>query len=113
MVKIIVSGIAGRMGMRIGALGAADKDIEVAGALEAKDHASVGKDIGNVLSVKNIGKSVADDLEKIKDSPCVLIEFTSAPVTMAHLQIATKKKIGMVIGPTAISHQEIEIFYLF
>jgi 4-hydroxy-tetrahydrodipicolinate reductase len=108
MVKIIISGIAGRMGKRIGILASENKDYEITGALEFDGSPAVGKDIGEVLGTGNIGKKVQSDLDKIGAAGDVLIEFTASDVTIAHLEQAVEKKMPMVIGTTALSSQQVE-----
>lgn len=108
MVKIIISGICGKMGTRIGFLASKDKDIEIAGALEAQGNPGIGKDIGEVLGMEKTGKGVSPDLENTSGQCDVLIEFTSSAATLKHLEIAVKKKISMVIGTTGFSSEEVE-----
>lgn len=108
MIRIIVSGIAGRMGKRIGVLASENKDYEIAGGLEFQDSPAVGKDIGEVLGIGNIGKKVQSDFGKIGVAGDVLIEFTAPDVTISHLEEAVREKIPMVIGTTSLSAQQIE-----
>ncbi|MBU0759736.1 MAG: 4-hydroxy-tetrahydrodipicolinate reductase [Candidatus Omnitrophica bacterium] len=108
MVRIIISGIAGRMGRRIGVLASQDKDIEIAGALEFSGSPAVGKDAGEILGVGAINKKVQSDLAALGKAGDVLIEFTTPESTMEHLEGAAKKKIGMVIGTTALTPQQVE-----
>ncbi|MEE8317760.1 MAG: 4-hydroxy-tetrahydrodipicolinate reductase [Candidatus Omnitrophota bacterium] len=108
MVRLAISGICGRMGKRIGLLAVKDKDFEIVAGLESPDNPAIGKDIGEVLSIAKIGKNVEADFSKIAGQCEVLIEFTTSVATMTHLETAVKKKIGMVIGTTAFSSQEIE-----
>ncbi|MBU4149718.1 MAG: 4-hydroxy-tetrahydrodipicolinate reductase [Candidatus Omnitrophica bacterium] len=108
MVRIIISGIAGRMGRRIGILASEDKDIEIAGALEFSGSPAVGKDAGEILGIGAIGKKVLSDLSDAGKAGDVLIEFTTPESTMAHLEEAAKKKMGVVIGTTALNPQQVE-----
>ncbi|MFC1624577.1 4-hydroxy-tetrahydrodipicolinate reductase [Candidatus Omnitrophota bacterium] len=108
MIKLVISGISGRMGKRIGLLALKDKDFEILGALESQGNPSVGKDIGEVLGIGNIGKKVGSDFNKIASASSVLIEFTTPDATIKHMEEACKKKVSMVIGTTAFSSQEIE-----
>ncbi len=108
MVKLVISGISGRMGRRIGLLASNDKDFKIVGALEAKENPVIGKDAGEILGVSNIEAKVVSDFEKVASDCSVLIEFTYPDPTMEHLKTARKKKVGMVIGTTALSLQQIE-----
>lgn len=108
MVKIIISGIAGRMGKRIGELASTNQEFEIIGGLEAAESQAVGKDIGEVLGIGNIGKKVQSVFSNLGAAGGVLIEFTMPKVTMAHLEEARRKKIPMVIGTTGLSPEQSE-----
>lgn len=108
MIKLVISGIAGRMGKRIGALALKDKDFDIKGALESVDSSFIGKDVGEVLGAGKMDKKVSSDFGKISDDCDVVIEFTYPDATIEHLVIARKKKIAIVIGTTALSSQDIE-----
>ena len=108
MVKIVISGIGGRMGMRIAALASQDKNIEMAGGLEDSSCPAVGKDIGEILAIGKINKKVGVDFNKIVSSCDVLIEFTAPSATLEHLETAVKNKKAVVIGTTGFSKDEIE-----
>jgi 4-hydroxy-tetrahydrodipicolinate reductase len=108
MIKIIISGISGKMGARIGMLASQDKDIEIVGALEAFSSSAIGKDIGELLAIGKVNKKIESDFNKIAPSCDVLIEFTSVSATLEHLEIAVKNKKSMVIGTTGFSKDEAE-----
>ncbi|MBU1062115.1 MAG: 4-hydroxy-tetrahydrodipicolinate reductase [Candidatus Omnitrophica bacterium] len=108
MTRIIISGVCGRMGRRIADLAYNDKDFEIAGALEARDNPNIGKDIGEVIEIGKLQKRIESDFDKINEKSCVLIEFTSPESTMEHLESARGKKMGVVIGTTALSLEQIE-----
>ena len=97
MIKLAISGCAGKMGSRILNLALADKEFEVAVALEAKGHGAVGSKIGNI--------KITDDIEQIKLADC-LIEFTSPEATVEHLSICFKYNKAIVIGTTALNDQQ-------
>jgi len=108
MVRIIISGISGRMGTRIGALASQDKNFEIAGAIEASSSPAVGKDIGEIISAGKTGKKVESDFNKIAETCDVLIEFTEPLATLEHLETAVKNKKAAVIGTTGFSKDEVE-----
>ena len=93
MVRIIVSGASGRMGQRIIRLALLDKEIELTGAVESPGHPSIGANITEKVKL-------SDNLNKIIGQSDVLIEFTTPPATISHLEIATMKSLPMVIGTT-------------
>ncbi|MEK6732321.1 MAG: 4-hydroxy-tetrahydrodipicolinate reductase [Candidatus Omnitrophota bacterium] len=106
MVRIVISGIAGKMGTRIGVLASQDKNIEIAGALEFPESPAIGKDIGEILAIGKTGKKVESDFSKIADSCDALVEFTSPSATFEHLEVAVKNKKAVVIGTTNLSSEE-------
>lgn len=108
MVKIVISGISGRMGKRIGYLAANDKEFEIVGALEASNNPGIGKDIGEIIGVKPIGKKVMASLDKITETFNVLIDFTTPQSTTVLLEEALNKKAAVVIGTTGFSPSDIE-----
>jgi 4-hydroxy-tetrahydrodipicolinate reductase len=107
MVKIVISGIGGRMGRAIGGLAAQDKNFEIIDALEAPGNPNIGKDIGELLSIAKMDKKVESDFNKVVGHCDVLIEFTSSSATLEHLAIAVKNKKAIVIGTTGFSQDEI------
>ncbi len=109
MIKLGISGIAGRMGKRIGILASKDRGFEIKVALESADGPSIGKDAGEILGLGKINSKVESDFGKVAGDCDVLIDFTFPDVTMGHLEIARKNKIAMVIGTTAISPGQIEV----
>ena len=108
MIKIVISGISGKMGERIGALASQDKNFEIAGALEVSSSPAIGKDIGELLAIGKINKKIETDFNKIAPFCDVLIEFTACSATLEHLEIAVKNKKATVIGTTGFSKDEVE-----
>lgn len=107
MIKIAVAGAAGRMGNRISALSKEYPEIKLIGAFERKGHILIGKDIGTIVGIGEIGVNLTDSLEKIIDAADVIIDFTSPESTKANIKIASKHKKSMVIGTTGLSKEDI------
>lgn len=102
MVRIVISGIFGRMGSRIFSLAKEDKEIEVVAGLEAKEHPMVGREIQS-------GVKVYAEAEKGISPAQVLIEFTTPQATLEHLEIAREAKKAIVIGTTGFDEKEINL----
>jgi len=90
VVRLAVTGAAGRMGTRIVELASADERFSVAVALEAPGHARIGDCI-----VK--GVKIVDRLEADFD---VLIDFSAPDATMMYLDMVEKSGKRAVIGTT-------------
>ena len=107
MIKLVVSGCCGKMGRRITALACRDKEFEIAGAIEKKNHPAVGRKLSTVLMNPALNIEVKDNPEIIKDAD-VLIEFTNPLATVEHLILAVKYKKPAVIGTTGLTPPEVE-----
>jgi 4-hydroxy-tetrahydrodipicolinate reductase len=107
MLKIIVSGAAGRMGSRIIALSKDYENIQLVGALERKDHKNIGQDIGEILGIGRMNVKLTDEITGIIEKANVLIEFSTPQASIEHLKIASDKGISMVIGTTGFNKEEL------
>jgi 4-hydroxy-tetrahydrodipicolinate reductase len=108
MVNVIVSGAAGRMGRRICALTHEHQKLALAGAFEVKGHADIGKDIGELIGVGNLGIEVAEGIDKVIDSGDVIIDFTHPDATLENLKAASAKGKAMVIGTTGFTKEALD-----
>ncbi len=77
------------------------KDIQLTGAIEARDNPNLGKNIGKI--------EISSNLEKFAQKDVVVVEFTTPSATLQHLEIARKKSIPMVIGTTGFKDEEYSI----
>lgn len=106
MVKIAVTGAAGRMGSRITALSREYHGIALAGALERKGHEGIGKDIGQLIGIGETGVALSDSFDAATSACDVVIDFTAAAATLGHVKLAAASKKAMVIGTTGLSKEE-------
>jgi len=98
MIKLAISGCAGKMGTRIFNLALDDKDLEPFIGIEQ------AAALKQCLKTDNF--KISDDPNDIKEAD-VLIEFTAPEPTIEHLDYALKHKKAMVIGTTGLSGDEI------
>ncbi|MGE0756051.1 MAG: 4-hydroxy-tetrahydrodipicolinate reductase [Pirellulaceae bacterium] len=100
--RIGIHGAAGRMGLRLVALGMMDPDLQVAAAMEFASHPDLGKDAGVLAGVGPIGvplsSTVISDLQ-------VVIDFSVPEATGHLLEACLAKKIPLVIATTGLSTQ--------
>jgi len=101
MTKIIVCGACGRMGEKIIELILRDKEAELTGAIEAKNHPFLGKNITPKVKV-------TDDLEKLIGQCDVVVDFTIPGATMEHMGAVASALKAMVIGTTGFSDEELQ-----
>ncbi|HAA01804.1 MAG TPA: 4-hydroxy-tetrahydrodipicolinate reductase [Syntrophobacteraceae bacterium] len=108
MVRAAVAGIAGRMGSRIAQLVQETQGIELVAAFERSDHPMVGKDAGEVIGSAALGIPVAGSIHQVLDACDVVIDFTSAAVSVQHIDAASKASKAMVIGSTGFAADQLE-----
>ena len=86
MIKVAVTGAAGRMGSGIIRKISEQDDMEVVAAIEMPNTSLAGQDAGERAGIGNIGVPIvgSEDLEKaLKESGAeVLVDFTIAPAAV-------------------------------
>lgn len=107
MVRVVVAGAMGRMGSRITALSREYEDIRLTGVFEKKGHKDIGRDIGPLIGIGEIGVILQDGIDKVIDIADVIIDFTHTSSTLDHLRLASSKGKAMVIGTTGFTGDEI------
>lgn len=100
MVRMVISGIFGRMGSRIFSLAKEDKEIEIVAGLERKGHTEIGKEISS-------GVKIYFHPEEVISLGDVLVEFSNPQATLEHLPLVVQEKKALVIGTTGFSEKEI------
>lgn len=108
MTRVIVAGAAGRMGQRISYMVHANPNLELAAAFEQPDNPAVGRDIGEVCGVGNIGVAISPGLESVIDMGDVIIDFTFHAATMQFAALAAQHGRAMVIGTTGLSKENLD-----
>jgi len=107
VVRTIITGAAGRMGMRLVALTQETEGLSLTGAIEMKGHPALGKDVGEVAQIGKTGILLSDDLHSCLAQSDVVIDFTVPSSCLANLDQVIKASKAMVIGTTGFSDQEL------
>ena len=97
MIKLIITGVGGKMGSTILGLARKDSDFEVVGVVEAQGHPLVGKTIDSL--------SVADDLPAIIGKSDIVVDFTQAEASLSYFRAARQNKKAIVIGSTGFAEE--------
>lgn len=108
MVRVIVTGAAGRMGRRLVALIKQSESLSLVGAIEGRGHVSVGDDAGQVAGCGSIGVVITDELGACVERGEVVVDFSSPAASLQHVAVAAQHKRAMVIGTTGFSADELE-----
>jgi 4-hydroxy-tetrahydrodipicolinate reductase len=104
-----ITGAAGRMGQRLVHLARADS-LSLGVALEAANHPLLGRDVGEVAGIGNLGVPIRSDVP-LGHRLDVLIDFSTPEGTMHVLPVCVARRIPLVVattGHTAAQRQEIE-----
>ncbi len=99
MIKVVVTGAAGRMGTQIVRLVRATEGMALAGAVE-RPGAAIGQDAGVLAGIGPIGVAVVDDLAKVLPGADVVVDFTSHEASTRHAEACAGKGVPAVIGST-------------
>jgi len=99
MINIAVIGCCGKMGKRIVALIAKDKELKLTAALEREGHPELNTMIDGV--------SISDDLSLIKNAD-VMIDFTPIPDKGELLDAVLRFQKSLVIGTTGLNLEQIK-----
>ncbi len=107
MTRIAIAGAAGRMGKTlVEAVVQSDYGLKVAvGTVLAEDPA-LGVDLGLLAGVQALGTKAVTDLSAHLSDFDVLIDFTSRPATLQHLDVCRRHGKAIVIGTTGFSDEE-------
>lgn len=108
MTKVIIAGAAGRMGYRLVSLIRDSTALTLAGALEGKGHAALGKDAGEIAGSGRAGLLVTDDLSVLMERGEVVIEFSAPEATLEHMRTVAQHQRAMVIGTTGFSAVQLD-----
>ncbi|MFQ5646466.1 MAG: 4-hydroxy-tetrahydrodipicolinate reductase [bacterium] len=109
MIKVLISGVSGRMGTRIAHLVTADERTELCGGMERSGNPGVGQDIGDVCGLgKSLNIKVSDKPEEVIPQAEVIIDFTAPPATMEKIRTAALHSVPMVIGTTGFSTEQLQ-----
>ena len=111
MVDLVVCGVAGRMGQRLGSLIIDSEDLNLSGGKERPGHAAVGRDLGEVLGSRPLGLLVSDDLESVIEKDRVAIVFTTPDATLEDAAVCARKGAAMVVGTTGFSDEQLAEFH--
>ncbi|MBF0645122.1 4-hydroxy-tetrahydrodipicolinate reductase [Desulfuromonas acetoxidans] len=106
MLKIAVTGAAGRMGGHLIKAVTDAEGITLAAAIERPGHPMVGQDAGILAGCGALNVLISDQLEASLKAVDVLIDFTFPDVTLANAEICAKVKTNMVIGSTGFTPEQ-------
>lgn len=97
--KIVVTGVAGKMGGRIADRVRQHEGLQLGGATEAPGSFAIGTTLPE-------GGVVVDDLEKVITHADVVIDFTSPRAALRHAEVAAAYGKALVMGTTGFDARQ-------
>jgi 4-hydroxy-tetrahydrodipicolinate reductase len=103
MVRVAVTGAAGRMGRNVITACQQVEDVVCTAASENPDSAWLGTDAGELAGVGKLDVAITANLRQHLQEFDVLIDFTRTEATLAHVELCQAAQKAMVIGTTGFS----------
>ncbi|AQV95530.1 4-hydroxy-tetrahydrodipicolinate reductase [Cupriavidus necator] len=97
--NIAIAGASGRMGRMLIEHVLNTEGVSLAGALDVPGSPALGQDAGLLLG-RQTGVAISADVEAVLAGADCLIDFTRPEGTLAHVAVARKLGVKMVIGTT-------------
>ena len=107
-IKIVITGVTGRMGMQIAKRVLKDKSLVLYGATERSGHKAIGKDLGQLLKTKKLKINVTDNIIPLFAKTDAVIDFTTPEATMIHTKYAAQARIVHIIGTTGFNSSQLK-----
>ncbi len=112
MIKLLILGPTGSMGLLISKLALKDDEIEVVAACDVNN---IGNELGFIIGLNDPNKIKIKDVNNLKDiindtHPDVAVDFTVAQATEKNCLICVENGIKCVIGTTAMSEEFLSKF---
>ena len=106
MIKIAISGAAGRMGRTLIEACQQTEGLQVTAAIEYAGSSMLGVDAGELAGIGKLDVAVVADLAAVVGDFDVLIDFTRPQVTENNLEICAAAGKHIVIGTTGFSDEQ-------
>jgi 4-hydroxy-tetrahydrodipicolinate reductase len=101
--RIAIHGAAGRMGRAVIQAALATQGVKLVAAIDRKDNAELGEDVGSVVGQGNVGVAVGYVIDPTAEPFEVLIDFTQPEATLSALELCRAHKKAVVIGTTGFT----------
>lgn len=106
MIKIGISGTAGRMGRTLVAAVVQNPHTRLAAAIEHQGSRWIGADAGDLAGIGTLGIGLVDEPAAAIASSDVLVDFTVPEATMANLALCRAAGKPIVIGTTGLDQAQ-------
>ncbi|QJW47830.1 4-hydroxy-tetrahydrodipicolinate reductase [bacterium BFN5] len=106
MIRVMVCGAYGKMGLEVLKAVHRDKQLSIVGAVDVKSDFS---DVGELIGIGKNGVTVGNDLATVinETKPQVMVDFTNPEAVMNNIRTAIKNGVCPVVGTTGLSDNDI------
>jgi 4-hydroxy-tetrahydrodipicolinate reductase len=104
MIRIAINGAGGRMGQRLIALAAMDRELSLAAAIDSPGHPRLGEDAGILAGLSALGVPLCASLNVRAD---VVVDFSLPAAAENIIETCRQKKIPLVVATTGLSEVQI------
>lgn len=105
MLKLAISGAAGRMGARLVDLSSQDSDFSIMSAVESSNHPKLGTDAGSASGIGDLGVVFTSSFPEEID---VVIDFSLPQGADQAIKFCREKKIPLVMATTGLEPETID-----
>jgi 4-hydroxy-tetrahydrodipicolinate reductase len=107
MIKVLVSGAAGRMGREVVKAVINDPETQLVGAV---DHHGVGNDAGEMAGCEKQNVQISNDLQNAlqQSGAQVAVDFSTPSAVKTNIQILLQNKVAPVIGTTGLHQSDLD-----
>jgi len=109
MLRIAITGAAGRMGKTLIEACQQAEGCSVNAAIERPGISLIGADAGELAGVGTLNVKLVDNISLVVDNFDALIDFTSIESTLSNLEICKANGKHIIIGTTGFSDQQKQI----
>ncbi|MFV1982116.1 MAG: 4-hydroxy-tetrahydrodipicolinate reductase [Thiohalomonadales bacterium] len=106
MIKLGITGAAGRMGRVLLEACQNSDQTQLGVAIDRVDSSLIGTDAGEQAGLGSFNSKIVDDVSKVTSEFDILIDFTVPDVTMKNIEICRKTGKKIIIGTTGFTEQQ-------
>jgi 4-hydroxy-tetrahydrodipicolinate reductase len=103
---IVITGASGRMGQTLVKRIVDSDQFRLVGAIEREGSPALGRDIGEICGLGDLGVAVTDDPLPAFAAARAVIDFTSPAATVAFAGLAAQARLVHVVGTTGMEPQD-------
>ncbi len=104
-IKLAINGAAGRMGKRILAIALDSGNFDISGAVDIKNHVDLGKDVGLLAGLYELGINLSDDFPSKTD---VVIDFSLPQAADMTIDYCVSNGVALVMGTTGLNEDQLK-----